>query len=120
MAGFLNYVWWNNMVKQWLLATGWIAGGLIGGFLCSLFLTWFLKNICNKTRFKLDDILIKGLERPLTVLMTLGGIDTGMGFLTLNPEISPWIDRGLSILFILFTTWGIGRVFDALISHYIP
>jgi MscS family membrane protein len=120
MADFLNYVWWNNTVKQWLLAAGWIAGGLIGGILCTLFLSWFLKNICNKTKFKLDDIIIKGPERSFTVLMTLGGVDLGIGSLNLSPEIRSWVDRGLGILFILFITWGIDRIFDALIVRYIP
>jgi MscS family membrane protein len=120
MTDFLNYIWLNNTVKQWLLAVGWIAGGLIAGVLCSLFLSWFLRNVCNRTKINIDNILIKGLERPLTLLMTLGGIDLGTDFLSFSPVVQLWVDRGLNILFILFVTWGIIRVFDALVVHYIP
>jgi MscS family membrane protein len=120
MTDFFSYTLLGNSVRQWLLMTAWIAGGLIGGILCSLFLSWLLINICKKNKFKLDDLLVKKLKHPLTVLITLNGIKLGMGFLSFSPGIKLWTERGMAILFILVVTWGITRLFDALIVHYVP
>ncbi|MDR3139956.1 MAG: mechanosensitive ion channel family protein [Treponema sp.] len=120
MEEFLTLMFWDNTVKQWLLAAGFIAGGAIAGITCSRFLTWLIKNVCYKTKFELDEIIVKEMGRPLAVLVTLGGIEMGLAFLVLSPAVRPWADRGTRILFIVFITWGVSKVFDALVAHYIP
>jgi MscS family membrane protein len=113
-------VFLGNSLQQWFLTAGFIAGGFVVGKLCSWIMSGVLKRLSRKTKHKIDDIVVDALEKPLAVLIFVGGIALGVKGLTLNEVLNLWSGRIFTILFISVITWGINRLMDAFIVQYVP
>jgi MscS family membrane protein len=120
MWEFLDIVFWHNSVKEWLFTAAWIAGGFIAGKICSFILAVVLRRVCSKNKYRLDDIVVTALARPLTTLIFLGGIYIAAAVLHVDETIELWIDRILASFFIVTIAWGANRLIDELIVQYLP
>jgi MscS family membrane protein len=120
MREFLDLLWGQNTIREWLLAAALGTGGFIGGKLCSLILTVFLKRVCYKTRRPLDELIVLALMRPLSILVFLGGLFLGTALLRLGEPAARWVNRILGSLFTGVLAWGLVRMIDRLILHYVP
>ncbi|GHV81574.1 mechanosensitive ion channel protein MscL [Spirochaetia bacterium] len=120
MGDFLGFVFWGNSCRQWLLAAAFVVGGFIMGKLCSLIMSGILKRLSKKTKQRFDDIIIETLEKPLAILVFLGGIALGMQRLTLGETAHLWIDRLLGILFVVVIARAFSRVLKGMIGQYVP
>jgi MscS family membrane protein len=120
MQEFLDVLILDNTIRQWLYALCFVAGGFVGGKLCSLITSSFIKYVCHKTKFRFDDIILGAVKGPLTLMVTLAGIAFGFDLLTLHETIKVWGTRVLTSVVIAVIAWAITAILDALITQYIP
>ncbi|MDR1957248.1 MAG: mechanosensitive ion channel family protein [Treponema sp.] len=120
MQEFLQTEIGGNEARQWLLALGCMAGGFLGGKLCSLILSGIVKQVCSKTKHPLDDRILLTAKRPLTWMVTLGGIAYGLSLLELRETPRLWVDRIVASLSIVILSWGAARLVDTLICGAVP
>ncbi|MDR1566823.1 MAG: mechanosensitive ion channel family protein [Treponema sp.] len=110
----------NNTLRQWVIAAAFIAGGFIAGKVCSLIVSVFLKHVTHKTKSKIDDAVIPIIGRTLTLLILVQGFSLGLGRLAMNESLRLWIDRGVSVLFIMIIASGAQNILDVLVLYYAP
>jgi MscS family membrane protein len=120
MGEFLDMIFFNNTVGQWLLSIAFILGGLGVGGLCSLVMRGILKHICRKTSTNIDDILVGVLEKPLGITVALVGTSIGIKKLEFHEQVDLWINRGLESVFIAVAAWAVFRVVDAMTLQLAP
>ncbi|MDR2618698.1 MAG: mechanosensitive ion channel family protein [Treponema sp.] len=113
-------VFLDNPLRQWIIAAAFIAGGLLAGKLCSLIASGVLKHVAHKTKSKIDDAVIPVTGRILTLLIFAKGLSLGIGGLDMNESLRLWINRGVSVLFILIIAGGVQSILDVLVLHYAP
>ncbi|MDR0554054.1 MAG: mechanosensitive ion channel family protein [Treponema sp.] len=90
------------------------------GKLCSAITTGILQKLSERTKNKIDDVLVAAAGRPLTVLIFTGGITLGFHKLSLHETVRLWGSRFLEISFILVIAWGLVRMISRFIDTYIP
>jgi MscS family membrane protein len=119
-ATLSELVFLGNTLTQWIIAAAFIAGGLIAGKLCSLIVSVILKHVVYKTKSKTDDMLIPITGRSLTLIILTEGFSLAVRGLVMNESLRLWINRGISVLFILIIARGVQNILDALVLHYAP
>jgi MscS family membrane protein len=110
----------GNTLMQWIIAAAYIAGGLITGKLCSLIVSLILKHVVHKTKSKIDDALIPIIGKNLTLIILTDGFSLAVRGLAMNESLRLWIDRGISVLFILIIAGCVQNILDVLIRYYVP
>lgn len=107
-------------LDKWLISFAIILGCIIAGKL----LYWFFKNVVKKltekTKGKLDDIIIDMIEEPIVFALVLGGIWYGASWeLELHGPEKIWVGRVFYILIIFNIAWMVSRLFKAIVNEYI-
>jgi MscS family membrane protein len=120
MDTFLDFVFLGNPLKQWITAAAFIAGGFIAGYICSRIMSGIFKRLSKKTKHRLDDILVAVLEKPIAILVFLGGLSLGINRLSLGEPVQLWAGRILDILFISVITRALSRMINSVIRQYVP
>jgi MscS family membrane protein len=119
MQEFFEQTFYYNTVQQWAYALA-IA---VGVWLLSKMLYWISSNILRKavekTKTKLDDILLDTLEQPLILLFTLVGFLVAYHRLEFPEQIDTWMNRAYHAAVTVSVTWLIARTVDALIREYL-
>jgi len=121
--GFWDKVYYCNSVKNWLF----FLLTLLGAFIASKLLYWasgkFIKALTEKTKTKLDDLLVDMLEEPIVVLLVGGallwGYDYFISYEISKPEAHNFITSAIAAFFTLVVTWMLARTIDALIEQYV-
>jgi MscS family membrane protein len=108
----------NIGLTEWIIAAAYVAGGFIGGKICSGILAAVLRRLHKKKNVHIDEGVITVLKRSLRVLLFIGGLT--LGFRALKPQgaVRPWGDKIAFSLFILVIASGLSRMIDALTSRY--
>ena len=79
---YLNYELFGNSIHHWVIA----LGVLVGSFVLVKIIYWVFssvfKNLTNKTKTNLDDILVKNLQKPLTNLVLIGAYYFAVSYLS--------------------------------------
>jgi MscS family membrane protein len=120
MSDMLGYVLLGRTALQWVLAAVLIAGGFVAGHVCYRIVSVILKRLCATTETVLDDLIVAGIRPPLVVILTLGGIRLGLGFLGMSRGVSLWVDRILQISLILLFALALNKIVAALVGRYVP
>jgi len=86
-------------------------------------LYWFfgnvVKKLTEKTKTKLDDIIIDMIEEPIVFALTLVGIWLAVNNLNLPDTLLTWIWRIFKILIIMNVAWLVTRLLDSLYREYL-
>jgi small-conductance mechanosensitive channel len=99
MQEFLNQVFWGNIIQDYLVALGIFVVGLIIVKILQKIVLYRLKKWSEKTETKVDDFLIKGIEKSIIPLLYYGAFYLGLRSLTLSSQVIDIIK--ISSLFIL-------------------
>jgi len=99
MQEFLNQVFWGNIIQDYLVALGIFVVGLIIVKILQKIVLYRLKKWSEKTETKVDDFLIKGIEKSIIPLLYYGAFYIGLRSLTLSSQVIDIIK--ISSLFIL-------------------
>ena len=97
---YLNKDFFGNSIQHWTIA----LVVLIGSFVLVKILYWIFssvfKNITNKTKTNLDDILLKNLQKPLTNLVVISAYYFVISYLHFEQNIELIL---VNIAYLLFT-----------------
>src|SRR5512133_781636 len=109
----------DRPLDHWLLALAYVAGGFLLGKLLAWFGARVLRRISEKTKNRLDDILLAFAGKPLVFIVTIEGWKLGADSLELPAAAALWIGKIHAILLALALTWALVRVLDAIIAEYL-
>ena len=117
---FLTKTFWHNSISEWLIALSVILVCYIGARVLLFVTNKIVKKYTEKTKTKLDDILIDMLEEPIAVAITIGGIFWALEYLNIpNPSVEKFVFKLTLFALVLNVTWLIARTADALITTYL-
>jgi len=119
MNELLNKTFYNNSVFEWLVALLIIvAAVLVGKILYWLFTTVF-KRITQKSKTRLDDIIIDMIEEPLVFAVTCAGIWFGLRFLNFPANVDSLVNNAFQFIIVISIGWMAARLMDSLIEEYV-
>ncbi len=119
MREILSKQYYLNTVEDWLIAAIYIAGGIV----VAKFLYWVIgktiKRATEKTKTRLDDILIDMLEEPIIFAIAIFGFYLGMESLNKTEAVADFIHKVYHVLIIINATWLVVRIINALVEEYL-
>jgi MscS family membrane protein len=119
MKDFFEKTFYNNTIEQWgkAMVTALIA--VIFAKIAYWVISKIAKKFTEKTKGKLDDILINSLEQPIVVAVTLWGFSIGYQFLTFSEKIDSYMQKAFFLAVAINVTWLLARLVDSLIREYL-
>ena len=119
----LDKVYYNNSLKEWLIALSIVVGTAIICKLISIISRLILKKIAKKAKpeSKFDNkMVIEKIKTPLLlILMLLSFWIAAVEILTFSQKVEENIIKSFIILFSLNITWIISRFFVGFLDRYI-
>lgn len=119
MKAFFSKEFYGNTISEWLVALFIILGTLILGRIIYWFFTKILRVFTEKTKTKLDDIIIDKIEEPIVVGIVIAGSWYGVSLLNMTTQFQGHLNGLISLLIVLDVAWLIVRTVDALIEEYV-
>ena len=119
MKDFLSKSFLNNSVQDWLIALGIALAAIVVARTVYWVIEKYVKKITEKTKTKIDDILINTIEKPMVVASGLAGVWFGVNYLTFSESVDHWINSFFTVLITLVGAWLITRLFDSLVDEYL-
>ncbi len=119
MQDLFQKQFYGSTLSEWFLALSIILGSLIIGRILYWFFTKIIRIFTNKTKTKLDDIIVDKVEEPIVAAIVIVGVWYGISVLNLADAMRSQL-QGLVYLFVILDiAWLIVRTIDALIEEYI-
>lgn len=118
MFEFINNVWLGNTWLQYLQFIGIIIAGILIGKIFYWISKNVIKKITDKTKSRLDDLIVEGVQGPIIFLLFTAGFHIGSQFLVLGTAETTFANI-TKILITVGTAWGLMNVIDALIENYL-
>ena len=117
---FLKHIILGNSIQEWAIALGII----LGTFLATKIVYWFIANIIKKltkkTKTNLDDVLIEKLEKPIRYSILIFGYWVAIHRLNIsNPGLLYFLEGIASLSLVLTLTSVASKVFDALVTEVV-
>lgn len=110
----MEKLFYGNTVLQWIIALSIFIGSLVVSKIIYWVSTKILKKQAEKTKTKVDDILIDKLDEPMKYLAIIGGFYFAVAYLNIVSESLENILFGIAkFALIIDMTWLITRVLDA-------
>ena len=111
----------KNPLHDWVIALFIILGGIIVTRTVYWFIEKYLKGLAEKTKTKLDDILLETLKKPLVFAGTLTGAWFGLKYLNFSgyPGVDTWINGFFSVLITFVAASLLCKLFEAVLDQYV-
>lgn len=113
MKEFLQTVWWNNTIQNYLIALAVFTGSVVFIKMVRKGVVRYLRAWAEKSEGKLDDFLVSVLEQNLLPIFNLGALYLSMRYLTL-PHVG---DKILNVTYGIVITFFTVRIVLRLIRH---
>lgn len=114
MKEILDYVILGNTVYQFLIALAIFIGGSVVIYIFKKIILHRLKKWADSTATRLDDYLIKAIEKTFVPIFYLLVLYLGIKSLTLSPSF----EKGLNIFIILLVTYSAVRIIISIINYF--
>lgn len=111
MKEYLEKTYYGNTTEQYLIAAAIVVGGLLVMGVVKRLLIFKLKKLSEKTDTKLDDYLVKALEKFGIPIFSVVVISAGLHFLSWPEKVEKIIDAAITVV---FTFYGV-RLVSAII-----
>lgn len=119
MEDFFAKEFYGNNIFSWIISLSYIVGALIIGKILYWFSGKVLKKITQKSKSKLDDLLIDMLEEPVVFALIIAGIWFSVMRLTLSESSMNFFYNIFRVLLTINVTWLVSRVFSSIIKEYV-
>jgi MscS family membrane protein len=119
VEGFFERTYYGNTVLNWLTTFLIILAVIIGGRAIYWVISRFLKRAAHRSRIRLDELLIDGLEEPISLLLILIGSRIAITRLTLDSAWVNFVDGALGIAYALVIAWLLTRIYDSIHKTYL-
>ena len=125
-ASFLEDVEWlgkhflNNDLRHWIIAMFMVLCSILVARTLYWAIEKYLKKLTDKTKTKLDDLIVDTFEKPLVYAGAFVGAWFGFRYLDFSayPGVEVWLDGFFSVLMTLLGAWLVCRVFEAILDEY--
>ncbi len=117
--GLLSKTFYGNTMFNWLIVLAIIVGAAMVGKIIYWVFGNVIKKITQKTKTRLDDIIIDMIEEPVVFILVISGAWYGLNRLTLPEIAQQWMGNILHFLIILTVAWLISRLLDSLYREYL-
>ncbi len=118
MFGFINNLWLGNTWLQYLQFIGIIIAGIIVGKIFYWISKKVIKKIADKTKSRLDDLIVDGVQGPAIFLLFTAGFYIGSTVLTLGKAAVTFANI-TKILITIGIAWAVMNIVDAIIVNYL-
>ena len=119
MKAFFIFLSENNTWINWL----WFSGIIIGSALLGRLMVWiekrFLRKKAEKTRSKLDDMMLNVLQLPFVCGLVLFGMYVAMHCLVLPPEALSVVKIAFKVLLSLDIAWVLNRFINNFLDDFL-
>ncbi|MFP6854696.1 MAG: mechanosensitive ion channel family protein, partial [Opitutales bacterium] len=118
---FLRGEFLENPLHDWLIAFFIILGSILVTRTVYWFTEKYVKGLTEKTKTKLDDVLLDTFRKPLVFGGGLAGAWFGLKYLDFAdyPGVDVWINGFFSVLVTLVGAWMVCSIFEALLDEYV-
>lgn len=106
-------------LMDWGITAALIISSIIGAKIIYWLLSRIARKFTEKTKSKLDDILLDMLEEPIAYLIGMTGIWKSIYYLDISPSSASTIDKAFYLVVVGFVAWGLTRTIEALIEVYL-
>lgn len=119
MKEFFSQKFYYNTVGEWAIA----LLILLASFILAKAIYWIFGNIIKrateKTKTKIDDLIIDTLSGPVILGLTIFGLWYGIRQLAFPESIDEWIQNVYHVMVAITITWLVARLIDAVIKEYL-
>ena len=115
----LDKTYYSNTILEWLLALGIIVAAMVAGKALYWFFSTIARRLTEKTKSKVDDIIIDMVEEPVVAAFVLFGVWFGLRNLNLPDAAKNLIGGVLQFLVVLMLGWMVARLADAFFREYL-
>lgn len=119
MNNFFSKQFYGNTLGEWLFALMLVLFAVILGRIIYWFFTRIVRIFTQRTKTKLDDIIIDKIEEPIVAALVIAGAWYGISFLNMPNTVRFQLNGLVGLAIILDVAWLIVRTVDALIEEYI-
>lgn len=113
--------YFGNTVYQYGIAFSILIAFIVSGRILDFFIKKYFKAIANKTKSKIDDILVNSIEKPFFMFVFVLGLYSGFYILAFPAGFSNIFEKLMSTLLIFAVSWFfINLVDQAIISYLEP
>jgi len=115
---FLSEIYFGNTVQAYLTAVGIVLGALIIAKIAKFILENRLIKWAEKTKNKMDDLVIDVLLRPIVFLITIFGVYLAVDYLVFPESTEKWIKVILQIVIAFKLTASVSYLCSLIIDFY--
>jgi len=109
----------GELTARQILISLLMFGAFIGlAWLFRFFLVRLARRLAQKTKAKLDDAIISALEKPVVVIIILGGLYLVALFLPLEATVRSYLSKGLYIALSLLGIYAVAALVYAVAERY--
>ena len=110
----------NNDLRHWIIAMFMVLCAILVARTLYWAIEKYLKKLTDKTKTKLDDLIVDTFEKPLVYAGAFVGAWFGFRYLDFSayPGVEVWLDGFFSVLMTLLGAWLVCRVFEAILDEY--
>ncbi len=119
MLEFLSQQYFGNNLLQYSLFFGTLIISLIVGKILSFIIKNYAQKLADKTKSKIDDMLLDIIEKPILVILVLLGAGVGFQFLNSPNSFADFFYNSLSIVGVIIFAWFLIRLVDAFIEEVV-
>ncbi len=119
MNEFLAKEFYHNTIANWGITLLIILGAIIAGKIIYWFFGNIVKKLTEKTKTKIDDIIVDMIEEPIVLALAIFGMWYGLHRLDFPENWYLFMGKIYHILIAINITWLIARLVDAIIQEYI-
>ena len=119
-AQWLDRAFLGNPLKDWFVAMLIVLVAVLAARTLYWFIEKYVKRVTEKTKTKLDDLIVETFEKPLVFAGALAGAWFALRFLDFSayPAADLWLNGFFSVLITLLGAWLVCRVLEAILDEY--
>jgi MscS family membrane protein len=119
MNDFLAKEFYHNTVSDWGITLLIILGSIVAGKIIYWFFGNVIKKLTEKTKTKIDDIIVDMIEEPVVLALAIVGMWYGLHRLDFPENWYEFMGKVYHVLIAVNITWLIARLVDAIIEEYV-
>jgi MscS family membrane protein len=119
MNDFLAKEFYQNTLFDWGITLLIIVGSIVAGKIIFWFFGTVVKKMTEKTKTKIDDIIVDMVEEPIVLALAIFGLWYGFHRLDFSDGFTQFLSKIYHVLIAVNITWLIARLVDAIIEEYI-
>ncbi len=119
MNDFLAKEFYHNTISDWGISLLIILGAIVAGKILYWFFGNIIKKLTEKTKTKIDDIIVDMVEEPIVLALAIVGMWYGLHRLDFPENWYLFMGKVYHILIAINITWLVARLVDAIIGEYI-